>query len=276
MEVHALSLEDLSSRLESLVKLESHPVAVKLVRSEGEVEGFKTPSSMGVKLAVCQAIAMAWRYGWKVALRAEECACSVAKVVFGWSQVELEAFAHSFLKAGFFKDMCAAVRASKEAFEQCVLKPNSCLGVATAPLPKAPWRPDVVLVFCNPAQAQLLSLGYSYANGDSVEVKYSGKHSSCGYGVVRTYLSRKPTLAPPGGGDKVFAGCDSNHLIFSTPLENFKDIVEGVEAVVKAGVIRYPTPLFLRFEPQLPGAFKELEAPQAASSRAESSVKDEA
>ena len=255
----ALDVRGLASKLQGLLKLESQPVAVKLARSQDELEGFRTPGSMGLKLAVCQALAMSWRYEWRVAVKAEECACAVAKVIFGWRRVDVESFAKAFLKAGFYRDMCAAVRASREALETCVLREGECIAVASTPLAHAPWTPDVILIYCTPAQAQLLSLGYSYSNGDSVEVRYTGKHSSCGYGIARTYISKRATLTPPGGGDKVFAACDSTHLIFSMPSEAIGDVVRGVEAVVRSGVMRHPAPVYLRFEPKLPGPFTELE-----------------
>ncbi len=252
-------LKELSSKLQALLKLESQPVAVKLVKESSEIKGFKTPGEMKVKLAVCQTLAMSWRYGWSVAVTNEECACQVAKVIFGWLKVDLETFASAFLKCGFFKDMCAAIKGVKSSLEECNICPDSCFAVASTPMSKAPWLPDVVLMYCNPAQSQLLALGYSYINGDSVEIKYSGKHASCGYAIAKTFSSKKPVLVPPGGGDKVFAACDPGHVIFALPPSLLEGVVEGIEHVRQAGVTNYPTPIFLRFEPQLPQPFRELE-----------------
>ena len=81
-------LSKLSEALEKHVRLGNFPVAVRMVK-HGEIlpERVKHPvQDLGIRVATCQAVAMARRYGWVVAVGDEDISCPLTAIVFGFRQ----------------------------------------------------------------------------------------------------------------------------------------------------------------------------------------------
>ena len=79
-------LAKLTDALAQHVRLGSFPVAVRMVKPGEQLpERVKRPAqSLKIKAATCQAIAMASRYGWVVAVGDEDISCPLTAVVFGF------------------------------------------------------------------------------------------------------------------------------------------------------------------------------------------------
>jgi uncharacterized protein (DUF169 family) len=71
--------------IEMHVRPASYPVAAKLLRPDEPVpEKAKRPwRDLKIQIAICQAIAMARRYGWTLAVGAEDVNCVLTKTAFG-------------------------------------------------------------------------------------------------------------------------------------------------------------------------------------------------
>lgn len=99
--------------------------------------------------------------------------------------------------------------------------------------------------------------GYLYNVGGALNTQYTGRHASCGHGVIQTLLINKPNLILPDEGDKIFSACEEYEIIYAVPIGLIEDVIKGVEAIVKGGTIRYPTPFYMRFQPEFPESFKK-------------------
>jgi hypothetical protein len=67
----------------------------------------------------------------------------------------------------------------------------------------------------------------------------------------------------PCYGDRVFAHTEDAEMAFSLPGAKMAELVAGLEGTHKGG-IRYPIPGFLRYAPQFPEHYYELERIWAA------------
>jgi len=247
-------------RLEGLLRPKTFPVAVKLVKpGEALPEGLKRPlKALGVKTTVCQAFGMTRRYGWSMLVTPEDNVCPPATFLHGWGSVDREAVEEWVLEAGFVKDREAAAKSAAFTLNFCKLKEGECVGVATSPLTRTKLSPDVILVYCNAAQAFLLTLASLYGCGGALNLQYSGRHASCGHGVIQTLLKGGVNLVLPDEGDRIFAATEDDELIFAVPASMLKAVIEGLDALYAKGLARYPTPFNLRFQPVFPKAFEKL------------------
>jgi len=202
---------------------------------------------------------MTRRYGWTMGVSSEECTCNVAKILYGWSKLKSEDdYVDFLLKAGFFTNEDAAKKAAEFDFKKCMLDPGFCKGLITSPLNRTKISPDVVLIYGNPTQVFILVHGYLSGVGGALNIEYTGRHASCGHGVIQTYLTKKPNIVFPDEGDCIFAATEKDEVIFAIPSEMLNSIVNGIKHIYARKIIRYPTPYYLRYEPIFPEAFKEL------------------
>ena len=253
----------LGSDLMDLLRLETYPVAVKLLkRDERFPNGIRRPlEKLNIKITLCQAFGMTRRYGWTMGVSKEECACNFARLLFGWYSLEDKEYLTEFLmNAGFFRDKKAASNGAKFTLENCTLKPGEYTGIITSPLNRAKIEPDIILVYGNPSQAFILVHGYLYNIGGAVEIRYTGRHASCGHGVIQTFLEKKFNIVLPDEGDKIFAATEDDEIIIAFPAEMLSNVINGIKGIYEKKVIRYPTPFYLRFQPEFPEAFKKLGA----------------
>jgi len=253
----------LGSELMDLLRLETYPVAVKLLKMDEKFpDDVRRPlRDLKMKITLCQAFSMTRRYGWTMGVSEEECVCNVAHILFGWATLEdVDYFADFLTSAGFFKDKSAALRGAKLTLEEYTLRPGECLGLVTSPLNRTKTEPDVVLVYGNPSQAFIMTLGYLHNVGGAIEVQYTGRHASCGHGVIQTLKEKKFNIVLPDEGDKIFALTEDHELIVALPAGMLKDVIGGVKGLYDKRIVRYPTPFYLRFQPEFPEPFKQLAA----------------
>ncbi|MDR7868366.1 MAG: DUF169 domain-containing protein [Sporomusaceae bacterium] len=243
--------QKLLNAITAYIRPTTFPVAVKLVfdgeEAQRPAKAKKPMETLRHPLALCQGVALARRYGWNVVFDRQDHACPVSIVLMGYEPPEM-------LDSG--KIACPGYAGSVEAgavMEQANVKlPNGPKEMWFAPLDKAEFSPDVVLVYGNAAQIARMVQGANYKTGKGVSSKSFGRLACSSY-IARTYLEGECSMIVPSGGERIFAICQDDELIFSIPASQFEDVAYGIEAVHKQGLIRYPTPFFgLLAEPKFP------------------------
>jgi uncharacterized protein (DUF169 family) len=116
--------------------------------------------------------------------------------------------------------------------------------------------PDVVLVYCLPAQAMRFIQGYLYTTGGVLEFAAAGRIGSCHEGVVKSIVTGQPQLVMLGNGDRVWGGAQDAEVMFSCPHDRLDDLMEGLAATHDAG-LRYPVPAYMNFAPGFQAAFEQ-------------------
>ena len=160
---------ELSQRLH----LPTSPVAVTYVKKEDDIpKKALRPSAQGQKWSLCQAFTYARRWGWHIAMTADDNFCVPASAMHHWVDVSAEDFIQSQVEQGWHKD-----RESEQnrynfgqglfqgpKGEERLKKVEACVGFVCSPLPKALLEPDTVLVFGDGVHATHLihALTYDY------------------------------------------------------------------------------------------------------------------
>ena len=75
---------------------------------------------------------------------------------------------------------------------------------------------------------------------------------SCIVATVAPILTEECQVVLPGVGERVNAMTTPDEMAFAIPASKVERFVDGMAAAYKMGVLRYPTPTWLRFQPQHP------------------------
>jgi uncharacterized protein (DUF169 family) len=246
--------------LNRLIRPLTFPIAVKLVKSVDEFpEKTRRPSKdMGFKTNPCVAMTMARKYGWTVGMTTDDNACLIADYTYGWSEPESETkkALTDFMIVMKYAASESAAKTTMEAVDQVKLSKGKYAGVVFSPLERTRIDPDLVMIFCNPAQLMRLVHGATQETGVSVQSMFSGRAGTCTEGVLQTFKTGQSKVVLPGNGDRVWAMVQDDEIAFTIPASWLDPVIRGLEATHQTGV-RYPIPVDVRHEPLFPGQLKD-------------------
>jgi uncharacterized protein (DUF169 family) len=118
-----------------------------------------------------------------------------------------------------------------------------------SPLEIADFDPHLIVVYCDPAQANRLVVGAMLGTGKDVLATAPG-FAECGDTIAKTYLTDRCHFVLADGGDRNFGGTQDNEVIFVMPVSQINAVLEGLESSHKMG-FRYPILTDLRHRPVL-------------------------
>ena len=239
-------IKKIGSELMDLLKLHTFPLGVTFLSgSQSFPDKARRPkANIGSPMAICQGMTLSRKYGWTIGFGSEDMACPVAQSTYGWGEkITPEQFSAFLIGMQYAKDE-GATKTIMENLDR--LPPGDYSGVVFTPLTRPRIEPDVVMVFGNPAQIMRLVHGSSYEKGKPVESRFGGRAGTCSEGLIGSFLRKKPTLALPGNGDRVFASVADDEIAFVSPMDQMDGIIEGMKASHQRGV-RYPVPVLLNY-----------------------------
>jgi uncharacterized protein (DUF169 family) len=246
----------LNGHLEKHLRVHTFPLGVKsLGKGERLPDKVKVPSKhLGVKMAICQAISVARRYGWAMALSGEDVSCPIAKAVFGFEERN-EYYTSGRLAEGMY----ASCEEAGARFEDALAKYDigEYAYVVAGPLGRANFIPDTVLVYGNSAQVLRLLNACLYKRGGSLKSDFSGR-GDCADIVIKGKKTGEPQVILPCYGDRIFGMTADDEMAFTFPFAMAEEVVEGLEKT-HAGGVRYPIPIYLRYQAEFPKSYQELE-----------------
>jgi uncharacterized protein (DUF169 family) len=216
---------------------------------------YKRPSrDLGVQNFVCQNFKMARSYGWTLAITEADINCIAARVVYGWEDLSTEnqGWSQAFAVGLYAKDA-----ATEAKFTEQLHRVNKKIsGLIISPLSRTKIVPDVVLVFCMPAQAMRFVQGYLYMVGGSLSFSATGRIGSCHEGVAKTLNTGLPQYITLGNGDRIWGGAQDHEVLFACPEEKLDLLMEGLERTHAAG-LRYPIPQYMNYSPGFQPSFEK-------------------
>ena len=246
--------------LNRLIRPLTFPIAVKLAKSVDDFpEKTRRPfKDMGFKTNLCVGMMMARKYGWTVGMTADDNSCPIVDYAYGWSQPESETKKAlvDFMVVMKYAANENSAATSLEGVEQAKLSTGQCAGLVFSPLERTKIEPDIVMIFCNPAQLMRLVHGATQETGVGVQSVFRGRAGTCTEGVLQTLKTGQPKVVLPGNGDRVWAMVQDEEMGFTMPANWLDPVIRGLEATHQMGV-RYPIPVDVRHEPTFPGQLKD-------------------
>jgi uncharacterized protein (DUF169 family) len=246
----------LNGHLEKHLRVSTFPVGVRsLPPGEPLPAKAKRPArDLGVKVAICQAIGFARRYGWTLGFSGDDLSCPIAKAAFGFAD------RNDYYTSGALADgMYASCREAGARLEEALPKyeRNEVGAVVVGPLSRIDFTPDTALVYGNPAQVLRLVNASLYEKGGAMRAESTGR-GDCADIVIRSRRSGEPQLVLPCYGDRIFGMTADDEMAFTFPFAMAEKVVKGLEGT-HAGGVRYPIPVYLRYQAEFPKSYQELE-----------------
>jgi uncharacterized protein (DUF169 family) len=251
-----MDLNEVMEKLDRYVRCQTYPVAVKLCRSVEEIPmRTRMPGrDLSIKIPICQGMAMARRYGWVIALSKEDQSCPFGALTLGFVPPKSAYLDGSFMESIFpgKKEAAAKTAQSLARLDHGMFK-----YLLLAPLHRAGFEPDLVVVYGNAAQVARLIQGTLRNRGGALVSSTVGG-IACSNIIAKTIREDECQYVVAGAGDRYFALTQDDELIFTIPRSKIELTLKGLMEGHKSGDHRYPTPSFLRFEPLLPEHFYKL------------------
>ena len=204
--------------LEKILLLRTSPIAVKMLESEADIPAgaMRPKKDYNYHLAQCQAFALSRRDGTTVAMLKEDHWCPGALMAYG--MVPPVALPGSLDKTH-----------SHESFEY-----GKYIGIVTAPLKSATFKPDVVIVYSNTTQLRNLLQPMDYDEIEQVNGRYFPP--SCAHAVVSPMLTGKYWVVLPDPGEYQRALGDEGEMMFAVPADKILGLLAGLEKFRERGM----------------------------------------
>lgn len=209
---------------------------------------------LGKRVSICQALNMARKYSWTLAINKEDQSCPIGSVVLGF-QPAVDFYTEGNLCDGMYT-INKTAGANSEAKVLRFPEGKYCY-LVVGPLEKIDFEPDLVLVYGSPAQVMRLVQGALYNDGGTITSTFSGR-AECSETIVQTLNSGKCQVILPGNGERVFGQTQDHEMAFTMPWSEVEKTMDGLTATHKGGV-RYPIPAFLNYQVSFPPKYQKLE-----------------
>lgn len=246
----------LNQTIKEYIRPTTEPVAIHLAQ-EGETVHFKAKypvKKLGHRIAFCQAVSLARRLGWTLAMERDDHGCPAARIILGHDSNEK--MLDGMIAYPGYAESVDAAKIMEES--NTYLPLGMYKEIWVAPLDRAEFEPDIIVTYGNAAQIARMVQGASYRTGKGVVSRSFGRLACSSY-VVRTLLEDDYSLVVPSGGERIFAHTQDDEIIFSIPISKIEDITIGIEAVHKQGLSRYPTAFYGSLvEPNFPNKYWEI------------------
>ena len=251
-----MELQKINEALNSYIRPDTFPVAAKMISSAGEIpEKARMPKrDLGVTMPVCQGIALARRYGWLMAMGKEDMLCPLGAVTLGLVPAKAKFLDGSFNVPNWVPNQEIRAKFCRELLR---LDHGKYTHLIAAPLHRADFEPQVIIVYGNPAQILRLIQSAVRKTGAPLTSSILGG-VACATVITKTILSDDCQFVMAGAGDRIFTLTQDHEVCFTIPMSKVDLIIQGLETTHEAG-LRYPTtPSFLRSEVGLPPSYTEL------------------
>jgi uncharacterized protein (DUF169 family) len=248
--------EERTSDLERLLRLETKPIGIRIIKDEKEVPAkAKRPSDLKQKMALCQLITIARRLGWTTVAFPEEIeVCFFPLIALGWRQVKSkEDMIKWFTDAKYCADNNIAERRAEDFLKD---RPKLGIGVVYSPLSKLTIDPETVLIYGNPAQIMRLIRGYVNFTGLPIQSSFLGG-LSCAESLILCRQNHQAQVVVPGIGERLFAMTNDHEMSFYVPADQVDSLIAGIQKEHDIGTARYPIPFYQFFTPQFPKRYTE-------------------
>lgn len=236
MAKNSLSKADMVFILRNLLRLKYYPVAVKFFYSEEDVEEFKKGTYKVGRLpyTFCHLSAISRQSGEVIFAEKRDLGCSNARYLFGWKDFD-ESEIKSHRK--YTKDLEQAERFVKTKPRL----PEGLIALATAPLHKASFEPDLVHIICDVLQSYHLYNDYASAiDMHPIQPNLMMNSAVCG-GAVWTYNNNRINIVPMCSGSYTAGKTEQGEINVFIPWEHFELMLRRLlERTARDGGASFP------------------------------------
>lgn len=205
-------IERLQAALTTYVRPTTFPLAIRMCKGDEELPPrLKRPlADLGIKSAICQAIGIARRYGWVMALGHEDISCPLALTAFGFKPL-VEHFTSGCCCAGMYTETAEAGARTEAQLAKFSFREYRYFLVA--PLQRVEFEPHVFVVYGNSAQVMRMLAASLWKSGGYLTSRFSSR-LDCADSCIETMQTQKPQVILPCYGDRLFGLTQDDEMAF--------------------------------------------------------------
>lgn len=218
----------ISATLKEALHLTGSPVAVKLVSSPDQIpEGIP---EIEETVRHCRMVSLA-REGKVFFAPDAKHQCGGGAWVLGLREIGPSmASGEHYLKLGKY----SSLGASKRTVYNVPALPLSTYATVYAPLEKATFIPDVVIIFANPFAMLKLAQSALFRLGGRIYPEFAGIQSICSDATAYVYQNGEPNFSLGCDGSRKFSGIADEEMVAGLPAERLEELAEAVVKVTTA------------------------------------------
>ncbi|HJJ54770.1 MAG TPA: DUF169 domain-containing protein [Methanocorpusculum sp.] len=217
-----------SEELKSVLQLKGSPVAIKFAKSAEDIPAGVPEIAEAVRH--CRMISLA-RDGQIFYAPDAKHQCGGGAWALGLrDKGETLKTGQHYFKLGKY----STINASRRTMESVPNLPNENYATIYAPLEKAPFVPDVVVIFAQPAVILKLAQSTLYNLGGRIYPQFSGIQSMCSDASAYVVLNGKPNFSLGCDGSRKFSGIGADEMVAGFPGEMIAEVAANISKVVKA------------------------------------------
>jgi uncharacterized protein (DUF169 family) len=224
--------------LEKQLMLRTSPIGVKMLEKEADIpkDAVRPKKDRGYHIAQCQAFALSRREGTTVAMLKEDHWCPTALMAYGFvpRPESIEKWTHPY-----------------DCFEQ-----GKYIGIVSAPLKKATFMPDVVIMYSYPSQLRGLLLTMKVQDVPQVQGHFFPP--SCSWSVVNPMKTGQYWVVLPDPGEYQRALTEEGEMMFSIPKDKMPVIMAGLKQNERGYFAYRDHHMFMQPDFPQPDFYKEL------------------
>ena len=211
--------------IESKIKLDAKPVAMKLIKTEDDLpEGIDL---IDEKIRHCEMVRKA-SLGKKFYSTIDQQMCLGGAGAIGLRDMpEKLANGEKYFSLGRFQDLETA---KKLTGKLSIIKDISW-GIIYAPLDEADFEADVIQVITEPVGGMKLAQSIVYKTGEKIKPSFAGIQSLCGDAFANPYLSKGVNFTLGCDGSRKAADIKDNEMTVGISSEMIEEVISGLDSI---------------------------------------------
>jgi uncharacterized protein (DUF169 family) len=236
-----MSVKELVSRLEGLLRLRSIPFGMKLYESVAEMEAIpKIRRPKGSVHTLDQVVAQAARLGWTVGITSDDLVGDQCRSVVGLGAQDEKWYSGQHMVGVWF---ATPVDAAAHQRAMNVVPVGKYKALAVAPLASGRLDPpDIALFYATPGAMMYFINGLQWSGYQRFDWSVVGE-SACADSWGRALRTREPSLSIPCFAERRYGGVLDDEMLMALPPAQLQKAIAGMEALAKNG-FRYPFPQY--------------------------------
>ncbi len=211
--------------IESKIKLDAKPVAMKLLKSEDDIpDGIEL---IDEKIRHCEMVRKA-SLGSKFYSTIEEQLCLGGAGAIGLREMpEKLANGEKYYSLGRFKDLETA----KKLTSKLSIIKDIHWGIIYAPLDEANFEADVIEIITEPVGGMKLAQSIVYNTGEKINPSFAGIQSLCGDAFSNPYIEKGINFTLGCDGSRKAADIKDNEMTVGISKYKIEEVISSLELI---------------------------------------------
>ena len=211
--------------IESKIKMDAKPVAMKLIKTEGDLpEGYDL---IDEKIRHCEMVRKA-SLGDKFYSTLEQQMCLGGAGAIGLRDMPPKlANGEKYFSLGRFQDLETA----KNLTSKLSVIEDKHWGIIYAPLDEADFEADVIEIITEPVGGMKLAQSIVYKTGEKIEPSFAGIQSLCGDAFANPYITDGINFTLGCDGSRKAADIKDNEMAVGISAAKIEEVISGLESI---------------------------------------------